>query len=305
MHKSEGLTSEREIRRQPHIQTVTDEVKRIFQILLRYGRLSIPALHHHAGLSPRLIKHGLSVLVQQQLVVWYTSSEEPTVYEANTQAAYSLVRSGKYAVIAEDQLGEFAGALISNLLLLGHAKVGDLMKAYGVNSRKDVKSPATVTNAIASKPLSNGLNQTKAHTGDNAVILETVHLTLCDLLRTGLISPVNESHFRSDADNRLEAEKVVPPPEYYKAKSKKENDAQWEASIQNKLKEWRFGTAAEQECVDVIVKGKKRLFEDIESSRAGKRQRLKLGRSNEIISSTGSNHKPKTEDVSFLDVRKF
>lgn len=297
-------TSEAEIRHLSGIKTIINNIKRIFKILLRYGRLSIPALHYHTGLSPRLIKHGLSVLVQQQLVVWYTYAEEPTVYEANTEAAYFLIRSGKYVKIAEDQIDEFAGAVISNLLLLGHAKVGDLVKAYGVSSRKDVNGPTTATHGVANKPLANDVNNTKDHVGDNAVTLETIHNTLCDLLRLGLVSHVNESHFRSDADNRLEAQKVVPPPEYYKAKSKKENEAQWEASIQNKLEEWMFGTEAEIEDVEILRKGGKRLLEDPESSRAGKRQRLHSDRSNEIISATGTDYKSKTVDKGFLDVWK-
>lgn len=252
-----------------------------------------------------MIKHGLSVLVQQQLVVWYTSSEEPTVYEANTEAAYSLVRSGKYVKIAENQLDEFAGALISNLLLLGHAKVGDLVKAYGVSSGKDARGTTTVSNEIPNEPVSNDLSHTQGNPRDNAVTLETIHKTLSELLRLGLVSHVNESHFRSDADNRLEAQKAVPPPEYYKAKSKKENDAQWEASIQNKLEEWKFGTKAQREDVEILMKGKKRLLDGSGNSRAGKRQKLYPDHSNEVIGSTGSDHQPNAVDKGFLNVRRM
>lgn len=278
----------------------TDNVKRIFKILLRHGRLSIPALHHHAGLSPRLIKHGLSVLVQQQLVVWYTSSEEPTVYEANTEAAYSLVRSGKYVKIAEDQLDEFAGALISNLLLLGHAKVGDLVRAYGVSSKNYSMGATAVSIEAPFKAISNGVDHTREVPGDHAVTLETIHKTLFELLRLDLVLQVNESHFRSDADNRLEAQKVVPPPEYYKAKSKKENEAQWEASIQNKLEEWKLGTAVEKEDVETSSKGKKRMLDVSEFSRAGKRRRL--NHPIETVGSMGSDNKADAAQKGFLDV---
>ena len=276
-------------------------MKRIFRILLRHGRLSLPAIQQHTNLPPRFVIPGISGLIENQLVVWYTSSEGSTVFEANAEAAYALVRSGKYAEIAKKQVGDFAGFLVLDLVHFGHARVGDLLKAYGVG---DIKVPIIARNGFSKKSLSNGVNHAGIHTGDKTVTREIFNQTLCDLLRRGLVSQVNESHFRSDADNRLEAEKLVPPPEYYKAKSKRENEAQWEASIMKKLEEWKYGRTTGDEHVKFNVKGKKHLLEDAGSLGARKRQRFNPDFSNDSLDSMGSPNGLKTEYEGSLAVRR-
>ncbi|KAL2041681.1 hypothetical protein N7G274_005465 [Stereocaulon virgatum] len=248
---------------------------RIFQVILREGRLSIPALIHHTGLTPRLVKHGIAVLLQQQLVFWHTSAEDATVYEANTTAAYNLVRAGKYVQIAEEQLGHFAGAVISNLLLLGHARVGDLVQAYGTRSKDK-------------PPLSNGSGSVTDDNVESDVTPKSVHITLHDLLQAGLVSLVNESHFRSDADNRIEAGKVVPAAEYFKNKTKRENEEQREMAILQKLEEWKYPTAPEEEEVEIVNRGKKRRLEDPKESETIKRQRLYLPLVDKVASTAGT-----------------
>ncbi|KAK4691462.1 DNA-directed RNA polymerase III subunit RPC3, partial [Lecanoromycetidae sp. Uapishka_2] len=223
------------------------------------------------------------------------------MYEAHATGAYTLVRSGKYVKIAEDQLNRVAGTAIFNLLLFGHAKVGDLVEACQASFRKDSYGPTTASNLPSTNAESNGVNHMQKDSEDEPVTLKTIHTTLCELLRLGFVSRVNESHFRSDADNRLEAQKVVPPPEYYKAKSKKENEAQWEASIQKKLEEWKFGTTAEKDSFESLAKGQKRLLDGSESSRARKRQRFDLDQSSEALSLSGSDCKPKEIGEGYLD----
>ena len=249
----------------------------------------MPTLLYHTGLSPRLIRHGLSVLVQQQLVFWYSSAEDVTIYEANAIVAYNLVRAGKYVQIAEDRIGQFAGALISNLLLLGHARVGDLVQAYGI-SPKDKND------------ISTGSSYTTEHSIKSDVTVESLHMNLYDLLRNGLVSPVNESHFRSDVDNRIEAGKIVPAPEYFKAKTKRENEAQREAAIQLQLEEWKYSTAVERGEVGVVQKGKKRRLENLEDPQALKRQRTYLPLSDQLASATATGHPQKLGAASILDV---
>ena len=231
----------------------------------------------------------MAVLLQQQLVFWYTSAGDSTVYEANTAVAYNLVRAGKYVQIAEEQLGQFAGAVISNLLLLGHARVGDLVQAYGISSKDR-------------QPLPNGSGSTTEHNIKNNVTLESVHMTLYDLLRVGLVSLVNESHFRSDADNRIEAGKIVPAPEYFKNKTKRENEEQREMAILQKLEEWKYPTAPEKEEVEIFQKGKKRRLEDPEDSQAAKRQRPYLPLADKVVGTVGTDGAPRFGHTGALDV---
>lgn len=204
-------------------------------------------------------------------MLWYTSDSSGTVYEANLEVAYNLVRSGKYVKIAEDQLGDFAGQVISSLLSLGHAQVGDLVRGFSASTKIHING-SMATSGASDKPLSSEGKRMEHGTEGPLVTSEILQATLYDLLQAGFISQVHESHFRSAADNRLEAEKVVPAPEYYKAKSKKENDAQWEASIQKKLAQWKHGKVTEIAEANILDKGKKRLLlEDPEDSPKQKR----------------------------------
>lgn len=246
-----------------------------------------------------MIKHGLSVLVQHQLVLWHTSDNNGTVYEANVEVAYNLVRSGKYVQVVEDQLGDFAGQVISSLLSLGHAQVGDLVRGFSASMKIHINGSMATSGASDRTHLSEGKSMEQGTEGP-LVTSGMLQATLCDLLQAGFISQVHESHFRSAADNRLEAEKVVPPPEYYKAKSRKENDAQWEASIQKRLAQWKHGIVPETAEVKTLNKGKKRLLrEDPEDSPKHKRCSPGMHKVNGVI---GGPHGSKTNGSDILDV---
>lgn len=228
-----------------------------------------------------------------------------TLYEANTAIAYSLVRSGKYINVAEAQAGEFAGKVISNLLLLGHARIGDLVQAYGVGHSKSTHDGLAATSGPASKPLPSSSDHAdpSSRNGEQTATLESILGTLCELLRIELVSPVHISHFRADADNRNEAEKVVPKPEEYKAKSKREQDAQHEAAVKRKLREWRYHTEGEEDEGVETKNGKKRLYQNIETRRPEKRQRFSSPLSQEVIGTMGEVHRPMLGKNGYLDVR--
>ncbi|RAL61569.1 hypothetical protein DID88_009608 [Monilinia fructigena] len=106
---------------------------RIFTILLRRGRLSMVALKRHTQLTTRQLKLGLTVLVRQNLV--YHNSEErgDTTYEANIDAAYALVRSGKILEIVGERFGSIATDVMEQLVLLGHAKISDIIAELNKN----------------------------------------------------------------------------------------------------------------------------------------------------------------------------
>ena len=235
-----------------------------------------------------MVKHGLSVLIQQHLVLWYTSQDDHlTLYEANATVAYSFVRSGKYINIAEAHAGEFAGKVISNLLLLGHARIGDLVQAYQVGQYNSTHDRLAVSCGSPSKLKSSSSGDTDGSSKGQSATLESIYGTLCDLLRAELVSRVHVSHFRSDADNRIDAENAVPKVEEYKAKSRREQDAQHEAAVQRKLKEWRFGTDGGDDEVEGPKVGRKRVHHDIEFQRPEKRQRLYSSSSKDVIGATG------------------
>ena len=244
----------------------------------------------------------MSVLVQQQLVFWYTSAEDSTVYEANTAVAYNLLRAGKYVQLAEEQLGHFAAVTVSNLLLLGHARVGDLVQAYGLDRTEGTNDLAAIVTQSSIKSIYNGSINTDISSDKNRISLASVHMTLRELLRVGFVCLANESYFRSEADNRTEAGKVVPPPEHFRAKSKRDNEAQRETAIQEKLEEWKYGTRAEKEQYAPIVNGKKRQLDASESLQAEKRRRLLLPPTGHALSAWTAVNTSKLEGTNALNV---
>ena len=232
------------------------------------------------------------MLVQQHLVHWCTLPDvRLTLYEANTAVAYSLIRSGKYIKVAETQAGEFAGKVISNLLFLGYARVGDLVQAYGIGQAKN------------SGPLLNVSGHADGLSAEQSTASDLMYGTLYDLLRIKLVSRVHLSHFRSDIDNRSEAEKVVPEPEVYRAKNRREQEAQHEAAIKRKLHEWRYHNDGEEDRVEDLKKGGKRHYQGTTTRRPEKRQRLHSRSIQDVASITREEYQPMLGETVYLDVR--
>ena len=182
--------------------------------------------------------------------------------------------------------------------------MGDLVQAHGVGQTKTTQYSSNSVQGASEKGLINGFNHRKDHIEDQNVTLESIHKTLCDLLQFGLVSLVHISHFRSDADNRREAEKEVPPPEEYKARSKRDQDAQKEAAIKEKLDQWKYGSQTPQITVETPKNGKKRPLEKEDTSQAEKRRRLHLALSNQYVGVTEEGiYQPKMGESGYLDVR--
>lgn len=242
-------------------------------------------------MSLRQVKHALSVLVQQHLVFWHKAPEDELVsYEANLPAAYNLLRAGKYVKIAENRVSEFASTIISHLLLLGHARVGDLMQAYGIGYTKDITDRTAAKLGLSERKLSKENVISNKVNGDESVTREKINHTLRELLQAGLVIPVHASNFRSTQDNRMEAELSVGPLAEYKikGKTKKAIDALWEAEVSTQLHQWNFGGKDEWSEIGAPNVGKKRAFEESDMSPAEKRQRLDLAMRKQDVTSTGA-----------------
>lgn len=273
----------------------------MFKELLSHGRLPFRVLLRQSRLTPRQVQHSLAVLIQQHLIFWHDSEDDETVYEANIEAAYTLARSGKYVKLAEDRFGEFAGDIISNLLLLGHARVGDLAKAYKFTSSSQNFNGVAASNhgtrtsflALSSKA------KAQNHAEEGGPTLESFHQALSDLLRTRIISVVNESHFRTDTDNRSEAEKEVPRPEKWASKLKKEQQLEWDKRVEQKLQDWKYGTENDMDEMITLHRGKKRPREDSEPNLNIKRQ--KLYSSGEENSTRDLQIEQQLSDIKYLD----
>ncbi|KAJ8071039.1 hypothetical protein OCU04_001386 [Sclerotinia nivalis] len=198
---------------------------RIFTILLRRGRLSMIALKRHTQLTTRQLKLGLTVLVRQNLV--YHNSEEgaDTNYEANIDAAYALVRSGKILEIAEERFGSVAADIIGQLVLLGHAKISDIIAELN-------KSHGTHANGNGINGATNGNGVHPYHSGQ-------LNHTLIQLLEEGFIQPVGRNMFRSPTDSYNAVEKALLHEDYGGATRGTKQKEELRSRIRQRLQDLR------------------------------------------------------------------
>ncbi|KAI9716516.1 MAG: hypothetical protein M1812_005247 [Candelaria pacifica] len=247
----------------------------VFSTLLQFDRLHLPALVHHSNLSPSQIKHGLAVLIQQHLVLHYTALDRDiTFYEADWKNAYLLVRAGKTIKLAESRFGESAGGVVSNLLLLGDARVGDLADAYGVTSPNSNGVVQGTKRHANGKEVLNGATNKVEETRHQITTLQHLHSVLGSLLQAGLVSEVREQHFRSFTDNVNEAEQEVKhemAAVVGLTAAKKKAEA--EVAIRHKLAKWRDGNPKPNAEHDSF-KGRKRLSDGSIPGSSRKRSKL-------------------------------
>ncbi|GME44776.1 dna directed rna polymerase iii subunit [Neofusicoccum parvum] len=233
---------------------------RVFSILAKLGRLTIRGLVKYSDLSARDLKHGLAVLIQQNLVLHYTTEDE-IFYEPHWEHAYALVRSGKIVKMVEDRFGESAGGLVSNLLLLGHAKISDLADAYGVSTKTgavDLESLHVNGNGIANgDDASTGVEKGQNHVKS----LEDLHKLLRQLLDAGFVTPVRRRHFHPTSDLRNEAERIVKHT-LFGGQVKGKQVVELEAEVNKLLKRWRDEDGDEGDQTDGASAGMKRGRED-------------------------------------------
>lgn len=194
------------------------------------------------------MRHGLVVLIQQNLLYHNTERESGiTYYEANEDAAYFLLRSGRILEIVQERYGADARAVVQNLLLLGHTRIADLAEAY----ESETKLPNGHNNGANGNEM-NGIEMNGGHDGANGHVdgkKKSVNLDgiLARLLDDGFVEPLVESMFRSPTDAYNEAEKAeLRRAEFGDVKAAKSADAKRNiAKTLEKAREdrsWRSGT---------------------------------------------------------------
>jgi len=151
------------------------------------------------------VRHGLAVLIQQNLVYYHVDHDsETTYYEANQEASYFLLRSGKIIEYVSSRYGSPARDIIQKLLFLGHTRIGDLLAACTpiqelaeVHINGDGKAKSQVNG------IQNGSNK-KAKDFASKKLEDSIY----QLLESGLVVLVVKSKLQSPSDlyNQIESE---------------------------------------------------------------------------------------------------
>jgi DNA-directed RNA polymerase III subunit RPC3 len=151
-------------------------------------------------------------MIQHHLIYHFTSLDDGnTYYEANPQAAYSLVRSGKILQLVESRLGEYAAQVLETIMSLGHSSIAHLETLPELQSKKQ-RIPNGVnhdeTKAEGEEEIENG---SVAPNGDHAESEKParLHPTLKSLASHGYIHRLREAHFQSPNDNWLDASRII------------------------------------------------------------------------------------------------
>lgn len=240
-------------------ETYGELTSRIFTILLRRGRLTIRLLQEHSQLSQRQLRHGLAVLIQQNLIYhFYEHDTKETFYEANVTAAYSLARSGKFIEIAEARYGSVGQNIVRNLLLLGQATVSNLIEACQSEKQQE--------NGVGP---SNGMNGN----GHHNPFADQLEHTLSELYEVGFVEAVTSRMFRSPTDTRNEIEKTILKGSYGGSTKGTKQKEELEEIVREKLQ------ALRDEDMEWKSKGKKRAHKgDLNGANGNsKRRRLSNG----------------------------
>ncbi|KAG6010276.1 hypothetical protein E4U21_007325 [Claviceps maximensis] len=158
---------------------------RILVALFFKGRCTISQLVQQTSLSPRHIRNGLGVLIQQNLVYHHTDPDtKVTNYEANSDACYNLVRSGKILDVINDRYGNAERDLVQTLMQLGYARVADLEHAF------TSRAPKANGHANGSHESSSNLIGSKDH----------LNAALARLIQAEILETVRPESFRNPAD---------------------------------------------------------------------------------------------------------
>ncbi|KAJ6004832.1 RNA polymerase III Rpc82 C -terminal [Penicillium herquei] len=249
---------------------------RIFSTLQRYERLTLPRLKFHARLADRQLRAALTAMIQHHIIYHFTSLEDNnTYYEANPQAAYYLVRSGKILNLVEDRLGEYAARVMEMVLFLGHASVNHLETLPELRSLNP--GPANgITNGNgdhtengeelgADQEATNGTEENSEQPAQNGhddpeKMIALLHSTLRALASHGYLNRVREAHFQSPSDNILEAQRAVSSrPDIKALKGKRQSEA-IAADTDTLLKERTHADLSLGLMVDGMPRGVKRKF---------------------------------------------
>ncbi|GAO14616.1 hypothetical protein UVI_02009320 [Ustilaginoidea virens] len=209
-------------------------IQRILVALFTKGRSTIPQLLQHTSLSPRHLRNGLGVLVQQNLLYHNTDPDtRSTSYEANSDACYNLIRSGKILQVINSQYGAAERDLVQTLMQLGYARVADLIHAF------TTRAPKTNGHTNGSHDSSTGLIETKDH----------LYSALARLIQAEVLETAQPGSFRNPAEvyREIEADVTKTAPGERASKSKIEQHMQ----IVEKFKSFRDQSKALKRQLDL------------------------------------------------------
>lgn len=201
------------------------------------GRATIPQLIQNTALTPRQLRHGLVVLLQNNLL-YYNIEAGHAFYTANIDAAYNIIRIGKILDMIGTVYGEEEREVIQNLLGMGHAKVGDLRDAYQAKFKAARLVPAANGDAQHEDEESTG-SKKNSTTGLFVNSLAQLDDVLCRLIQAELVAMVREDLFRSPEDRYKSVEEEIIKTFFSGGIRGSKGKEEYESKMSKRLREMR------------------------------------------------------------------
>lgn len=158
-------------------------------------------------MTPRQLRHGLAVLIQQNLLYYYIDNDTKiATYEANPEPAYNLIRTGKILEMVESAHGASVKDVMQSLMLLGQTRVSDLKAAYEQKIKR-----STETAQLATSDMDMDGEATPAAKKPNLPVKSAAHLNaiICRLAEAELVDVVHGLTFVSPEDIQKDVEDRV------------------------------------------------------------------------------------------------
>ena len=186
------------------------------------------------------MRHALTVLTQQHMIRHHTADDELTFYQVDWRNTYYLLRSNRIIALVDDRHGEGAGKIISNLLQLGHARVGDLAQAFDLEPSKRDSGIERCAEHVNDEVKVNGVdNSHKVQHGKITTVAE-FHGTLRLLLRAGFLIKFSPRMYKPSADLQAEIEEVVINDSFPDRKiTGPKKKAEFQTAVKTLKRKWR------------------------------------------------------------------
>lgn len=193
------------------------------------------------------MRHGIAVLIQLNLVFHNTDPDSGVIhYEANSYAAYNLTRTGKILDMVRNKYGNHANTLVHEVLVQGHSKISDLVKAFqnrhneqhgGTNGISQNGTSHNGHSNINGNGATNGTSDLEMGDEDEDVDLEAqAYDNLAQLIAAGILEPVTRIAYQSPQDLRstVEQEFLANYPTGIRGSKQ---TSEFERSVRDKLRE--------------------------------------------------------------------
>ncbi|KAG5295971.1 RNA polymerase III subunit Rpc82 [Histoplasma capsulatum G186AR] len=267
----------------------------IFSYLLYHGRQPLPRIVQNTRLSPRQVRHGLAVLIQQRLIYHYTSLDDGIAYyEASWMTAYNLVRSGRILQLVEEKLGKYVAKVLSTILYHGHVRIsyletlpelrpqvsnkaGKLAAANGLNgihNDEEEEEDAHVTDQGEQEEYASGGPENSVDSDYGKRSASQLHPALRSLAAYGYIMRVRDAHFQSPADLVEDAERAVSSRSDVRGLKGKKFQEAIDAGVETYIKEKTDGTIPQGPLAGALSRGIKRRAGQSATNSSSKRVKL-------------------------------